>query len=117
MKKDNSRKNKPESYTTPDRFYPPGKISIGDPRLSAMARRSDAAERKRKSQIGARIFIITCVVLSLAVIVAVLLPMLLGKEPGVPDTPPDQSPDLPPEEPDDLPGEPEEPVTPEDGDI
>lgn len=115
MKKDTSRKNKPESYTTPDRFYPPGKISIGDPRLSAMARRPDTAERKRKSQIGARIFIITCVVLSLAVIVAVLLPMMLGKEPGVPDTPPDQSPDLPPEEPDDKPDlPPDEPDPPTD---
>lgn len=109
MKQDKSRRSQPESSNIPDRFYPSGKFSIHDPRLSAMARRPDVSEKKRKSQIGARISMIICVTLSLAVIVAVLLPMLLGKEPGVSDTPPEQNPILPPDDPD-LP--PDEPVDP-----
>ena len=110
MKPDKSRRSQPESSNIPDRLYPSGKFSIHDPRLSAMARRPDASEKKRKSQIGARISTIICVTLSLVVIVAVLLPMLLGKEPGVSDVPPNPSPDLPPDDDPDL--SPDEPVDP-----
>ena len=73
---------------------PTGQVPIGDLSLTVMAQRTDAAS-KRKSKIGDRIFIIVCVVLSFAVIVAVLLPMLLGKEPGAEDKPPlDDTPDI-----------------------